>query len=209
MAAAAIRHMLRTSLTLFFGRRMRGAFQSIRDTVTAKVGLEHFNGVNVQPFAKLDGYEVILGSSIDPQFGPARTLQIAGGFNHVADRLDGVQVAAGFNWATGPARALQIGDAIAAALAKCAQVNPDLARPPRLYHASTSEIFGRPAQAPQDEARRPERRRPTHEQQRARHGARPAVPARAGVAAGRCARPRPGGAGCRARRWPDRPVPRR
>jgi len=27
----------------------------------------------------------------------------------------------------------------------------DLARPPRLYHASSSEIFGRPAQAPQDE----------------------------------------------------------
>jgi acetyltransferase len=57
---------------------VRGAFQSIRDTVTAKVGLEHFNGVNVQPFAKLDGYEVILGSSIDPQFGPVLLFGMGG-----------------------------------------------------------------------------------------------------------------------------------
>ncbi len=43
---------------------------SIRSSVTAQVGAEHFLGVTVQPFAKLDGYEVILGSSIDPQLGP-------------------------------------------------------------------------------------------------------------------------------------------
>ena len=29
-----------------------------------------FQGVTVQPMVKLDGYELILGSSIDPQFGP-------------------------------------------------------------------------------------------------------------------------------------------
>jgi acetyltransferase len=46
------------------------AFQEIRASVTAKVGAEHFLGVTVQPFAKLDGYEIILGSSIDPQLGP-------------------------------------------------------------------------------------------------------------------------------------------
>jgi acetyltransferase len=34
------------------------------------VGAEHFLGVTVQPFAKLDGYEIIIGSSIDPQLGP-------------------------------------------------------------------------------------------------------------------------------------------
>ena len=34
-------------------------------------GAEHFQGVTVQPMVKLsDGYEMILGSSIDPQFGP-------------------------------------------------------------------------------------------------------------------------------------------
>jgi acetyltransferase len=54
------------------------AFRSIRDSVAAKVGLEHFNGVNVQPFAKLEGYEVILGSSIDPQFGPVLLFGMGG-----------------------------------------------------------------------------------------------------------------------------------
>jgi len=38
--------------------------------VTEKVGAEHFQGVTVQPMAKLDGYELIIGSSLDSQFGP-------------------------------------------------------------------------------------------------------------------------------------------
>jgi acetyltransferase len=33
-------------------------------------GAEHFLGVTVQPMVALDGYELILGSSSDPQFGP-------------------------------------------------------------------------------------------------------------------------------------------
>ena len=33
-------------------------------------GAEHFLGVTVQPMVKLEGYELIIGSSIDPQFGP-------------------------------------------------------------------------------------------------------------------------------------------
>ena len=37
---------------------------------TEKAGAEHFQGVTVQPMVKLDGYEMIIGSSIDPQFGP-------------------------------------------------------------------------------------------------------------------------------------------
>jgi len=49
---------------------VRRAFQAIRKSVEEKAGAEHFQGVNVQPFAKLSGYEVILGSTIDPQFGP-------------------------------------------------------------------------------------------------------------------------------------------
>ncbi len=57
---------------------VRSAYQAIRDSVAAKAGLEHFNGVNVQPFAKLDGYEVILGSSIDPQFGPVLLFGMGG-----------------------------------------------------------------------------------------------------------------------------------
>jgi acetyltransferase len=49
---------------------VRGAFQAIRASVAEKAGAEHFGGVTVQPMAKLDGYEVIVGSSLDPQFGP-------------------------------------------------------------------------------------------------------------------------------------------
>ena len=46
------------------------AYRGILQTVTEKKGAEHFNGVTVQPMVKLEGYEVILGASIDPQFGP-------------------------------------------------------------------------------------------------------------------------------------------
>lgn len=46
------------------------AWKTIESSVAKKVGKEHFLGVTVQPMIKLDGYEVILGSSIDPQFGP-------------------------------------------------------------------------------------------------------------------------------------------
>ncbi|MBL0157405.1 MAG: bifunctional acetate--CoA ligase family protein/GNAT family N-acetyltransferase [Bryobacterales bacterium] len=57
---------------------VRNAFRLIRDSCTAKAGLEHFNGVNIQPFIKLDGYEVILGSSIDVQFGPVLLFGMGG-----------------------------------------------------------------------------------------------------------------------------------
>jgi acetyltransferase len=47
------------------------AFQAIQESVTAKVGAEHFAGVTVQKMVRSSGaYELILGSSIDAQFGP-------------------------------------------------------------------------------------------------------------------------------------------
>jgi len=46
------------------------AFRLIRLFVSEKPGPEHFQGVTVQPMVKLDGYELIVGSSLDPQFGP-------------------------------------------------------------------------------------------------------------------------------------------
>ena len=49
---------------------VRSAFEEIRCQVEQKKGPGHFLGVTVQPMAKLDGYELIIGSSIDPQFGP-------------------------------------------------------------------------------------------------------------------------------------------
>ena len=49
---------------------VRKAYQSIQSSVAEKAGTNHFGGVTVQPMVKLDGYELILGSSVDPQFGP-------------------------------------------------------------------------------------------------------------------------------------------
>jgi acetyltransferase len=57
---------------------VREAFGAIRNAVGEKVGAEHFQGVTVQPMIKLDGYEVILGSSIDPQFGPVLLFGMGG-----------------------------------------------------------------------------------------------------------------------------------
>ena len=49
---------------------VRRAYRLIQEGVAKHASAADFHGVNVQPFAKLDGYEVILGSSLDPQFGP-------------------------------------------------------------------------------------------------------------------------------------------
>jgi acetyltransferase len=46
------------------------AWRSIRQSVTEKAGEEHFGGVTVQRMIPADGVELILGSSVDPQFGP-------------------------------------------------------------------------------------------------------------------------------------------
>ena len=46
------------------------AFYAIEKSVTEKVGAGHFLGVTVQPMILRDGYELILGSSLDSQFGP-------------------------------------------------------------------------------------------------------------------------------------------
>jgi acetyltransferase len=46
------------------------AYKAIEESVRTKVGAEHFQGVTVQPMVAMGGYEVIIGSSIDPQFGP-------------------------------------------------------------------------------------------------------------------------------------------
>ena len=45
-------------------------YREIESGVREKAGPEHFQGVTVQPMVKGGGYELILGSSVDPQFGP-------------------------------------------------------------------------------------------------------------------------------------------
>jgi acetyltransferase len=58
---------------------VRQAFNDIKNAVTEKKGAEHFQGVTVQKMIKLsEGYELILGSSIDPQFGPVLLFGMGG-----------------------------------------------------------------------------------------------------------------------------------
>jgi len=58
---------------------VRKAFNDIKTAVTEKKGAKHFQGVTVQKMIKLaDGYEIILGSSIDPQFGPVLLFGMGG-----------------------------------------------------------------------------------------------------------------------------------
>ena len=57
-------------LNLRTASAVRQAWRAIEAAVAKKAGAEHFLGVTVQPMIKLDGYELILGSSIDAQFGP-------------------------------------------------------------------------------------------------------------------------------------------
>jgi len=53
-------------LDLIGPQPVREAFQAIRGAVDAA----SFDGVTVQPYIRHRGYELIIGSSIDPQFGP-------------------------------------------------------------------------------------------------------------------------------------------
>jgi acetyltransferase len=58
---------------------VRRAFNDIKTACTEKKPAEHFQGVTVQKMIKLgDGYEIILGSSIDPQFGPVLLFGMGG-----------------------------------------------------------------------------------------------------------------------------------
>ncbi|HTS27288.1 MAG TPA: bifunctional acetate--CoA ligase family protein/GNAT family N-acetyltransferase [Bryobacteraceae bacterium] len=58
-------------LNLGSSEAVERAFRSIQTSVTEKVGAEHFQGVTVQPMIHLkEAYELIIGSSLDPQFGP-------------------------------------------------------------------------------------------------------------------------------------------
>lgn len=49
---------------------VRRAWRAIERSVGEKAGAGNFNGVTVQPMIPRGGLELILGSSVDPQFGP-------------------------------------------------------------------------------------------------------------------------------------------
>jgi acetyltransferase len=49
---------------------VRGAFEEMERSIAEKFSLEDFAGATVQPMVSLEGYEIIIGSSLDAQFGP-------------------------------------------------------------------------------------------------------------------------------------------
>jgi acetyltransferase len=71
-------------LNLANAEAVRRAYSEIETSVAQLVGEKdasgqaNFLGVTVQPMIKLEGYEVILGSSIDPQFGPVLLFGMGG-----------------------------------------------------------------------------------------------------------------------------------
>jgi acetyltransferase len=57
-------------LNLPDSQAVRQAYRDIESSVAAKAGRDNFLGVAVQPMVRPDGYELIVGSSVDSQFGP-------------------------------------------------------------------------------------------------------------------------------------------
>jgi acetyltransferase len=49
---------------------VRVAFREIEEAIRKRAGEGHFQGVAVQPMIQSEGYELILGSTVDEQFGP-------------------------------------------------------------------------------------------------------------------------------------------
>jgi len=57
---------------------VRDAWEGIRSSLERGPGLAGFDGVTVQPMVSTDGYELILGSSVDSQLGPVLLFGMGG-----------------------------------------------------------------------------------------------------------------------------------
>ena len=64
---------------------VRQAFRDIRTSVTAQAGAEHFLGVTVQPMVARGGFELIVGSTVDAQFGPVVLFGAGGGLVEIME----------------------------------------------------------------------------------------------------------------------------
>jgi acetyltransferase len=66
-------------LNLRNAEEVRQAFREIETSVAEKAGAQHFQGVTVQRMVQMDGsYELIVGSSVDAQFGPVLLFGLGG-----------------------------------------------------------------------------------------------------------------------------------
>ncbi len=73
LASSTIAHKFSAGgvqLNLADAAAVRNAYRKIQSTVQANFGPEHFQGATVQPMIRSNGFDIIIGSSIDPQFGP-------------------------------------------------------------------------------------------------------------------------------------------
>jgi acetyltransferase len=57
-------------LNLTDAEEVRRAYEEMERSISENFSPEDFAGATVQPMVSLGGYEIIIGSSIDPQFGP-------------------------------------------------------------------------------------------------------------------------------------------
>src|ERR671911_326567 len=57
-------------LNLQSADEVRRAYEDMESSITDNFSPGDFNGAAVQEMVSLDGYELIVGSSLDPQFGP-------------------------------------------------------------------------------------------------------------------------------------------
>jgi acetyltransferase len=57
-------------LNLFDAAAVRNAYRNIQSSVETTYGPGSFQGVTVQPLIRANGFDIIIGSSLDPQFGP-------------------------------------------------------------------------------------------------------------------------------------------
>jgi acetyltransferase len=58
------------SLNLQSAEEVRRAYEEMERSISENFSPEDFAGATVQPMVSLEGYELIVGSSLDPQFGP-------------------------------------------------------------------------------------------------------------------------------------------
>ncbi|HXQ95666.1 MAG TPA: bifunctional acetate--CoA ligase family protein/GNAT family N-acetyltransferase [Candidatus Acidoferrales bacterium] len=65
-------------LNLVDADAVRAAYHAIQAAVAERRGARHFEGVTVQPMINYSGYELIVGSSVDAQFGPVLLFGMGG-----------------------------------------------------------------------------------------------------------------------------------
>jgi acetyltransferase len=65
-------------LNLANAAEVKAAYEAIHTAVKGKLGVKDFEGVTVQPMIRWNGYELIMGSSIDRDFGPVLLFGMGG-----------------------------------------------------------------------------------------------------------------------------------